>query len=118
MKALTTTVAKYVFLAPFAIFGLFHFMGADKMAGMVPAWLPGGVAWVYLTGACLIAGPAAVIVGKHAKLACLLMAAMLGGFVLLVHLPSMGSNEMAMVGILKDLGLAGAWLMLAGQQKK
>ena len=45
MKLLTTTVARYVFAIPFGIFGLFHFMNASQMAGMVP--LPGGVVWVY-----------------------------------------------------------------------
>lgn len=61
-------VGRILFAVPFLIFGLFHFTGADNMAGMVPSWLPGGVLWVYLTGVGLVAAPIAVLTGKKAVL--------------------------------------------------
>src|ERR1043166_5960693 len=54
LDALTTKVARAAFALPFAVFGLFHFVNANAMAGFVP--VPGGVFWVYFTGAALVAG--------------------------------------------------------------
>jgi uncharacterized membrane protein len=72
MQALTTTVARVLFALPFGIFGLLHFMGGQNMAGMVPAWIPGGVFWVYLTGLAHIAATVSIIAQKKARLASLL----------------------------------------------
>lgn len=89
-------------------FGAFHFMGANDMAGMVPSFIPGGVFWVYLTGAALILSSLAVILHKKARLALYLTGAMLMIFVLTVWLPNVGSNDMALPTLLKDFALAGA----------
>lgn len=110
------SIGRYLFLIPMAIFGLFHFMGANDMAGMVPSWLPGGVFWVYLTGVALILAVVAVFIKKKAKLAMMLLGAMLMIFVLLLHLPAvMGGNEMSMPMLLKDVALAGGAWIISGQ---
>lgn len=112
-----TKLGKWLFLVPFVVFGLFHFMNGDKMTGMVPAWLPGGVIWVYLTGAAQWAFVASVILGKYDKLAAVLLAVMLVLFVLLIHLGGMSNPDLAqasMGNLLKDIGLAGGALMYAG----
>ncbi len=110
-------LGKYLFAIPFAIFGLFHFMGADAMAGMVP--LPGGVIWVYLTGVALIAAAVSIIIGKMDKLATFLLGVMLLSFVFLVHMKgAMAGDQMAMPGLLKDLALAGASWLYAGHLAK
>ena len=44
-------IGKYLFAIPMVIFGLFHFLNASAMAGMVP--IPGGEFWIYLTGLSL-----------------------------------------------------------------
>ena len=117
MQVLTTTVSRYLFAAPFAIFGLFHFMSAKGMAVMVPFGGGGVVSqiMVYLTGIALVAAAVSMIIGKMDKLSTLLLGAMLIIFALSVHLPSLlGGNEMAMSSILKDLALAGAaWMYSA-----
>lgn len=112
-------IGRLLFIIPMAVFGLFHFMGADDMKGMVPSWLPGGVVWVYLTGLALILAVVAYFINKKAKLAMTLLGFMLLGFVALIHIPSlMGGNDMmAMPMILKDCGLAGAAFMLSGMVK-
>lgn len=48
MELLTSKISRYLYAIPFILFGVFHFLGAGDMAGMVP--IPGGVFWVYLTG--------------------------------------------------------------------
>jgi len=81
---------------------------------MVPSYVPGGIFWVYLTGAALIAAPVSFIIDKHAVLAGQLLAALLLVFVLTIHLPAViGGNMMSMGSLLKDLSLAGGSLLLA-----
>lgn len=127
MKALTTTVARVLFAIPFGVFGLMHFMNAGALAGYVPAFIPGGIFWVYLVGVGLLAACISIITGKQGRLACLLLAAMLGIFILTIHLPGAMSSDpqmmqMSMSNMLKDLGLAAGALtyagIFAGQEQK
>ncbi len=115
MKALTTTVARYLYAIPFVIFGLFHFMNAGKMAPMVP--LPGGVFWIYLTGLGLVAAGISIIIQKRAKLAALLLGIMLLIFILTIHLPGLmneATMQTSMMNLLKDMALMGAAFTYSG----
>lgn len=113
MQVLTTIVARLLFALPMLIFGIFHFLSAGDMAGMVP--IPGGVFWVYLTGLALIAAAIAIIIQKMGKLAAMLLALMLVIFALTIHLPgAMGDGGQTSVqNLLKDLALAGGALGFA-----
>ena len=114
-----TGLGKWLFIVPFAIFGFFHLTGADKMSGMVPSYLPGGAIWVYLTGLGQLAFAISVVLGKYDKLAAVLVALMLIVFILTVHLPGvLSGNEMSMMSLLKDVGLAGGALMYASSFAK
>lgn len=107
------TIGRYLFAIPMAIFGIFHFMRGGAMAGMVP--IPGGVFWVYLTGAALIAAAVAIMTGKLGGLAARLLAVFLLLTAFTVHLPAvMGGNQDAMSQLLKDVALAGGALVLSG----
>lgn len=115
MNWLTSTLGRYLFAIPFAVFGFFHFMNAEAMAAMVP--LPGGAIWVYVTGACLLAAAISIIIGKKDKLATFLLGVFLLLTLLTVHLPMVmedSMNQAAMSNLLKDLALAGAAWMYAG----
>ena len=113
-------LGRFLFAIPFIIFGLFHFMNAKAMAGMVP--IPGGEIWVYLTGVALIAASVAIIIGKMDKLAAFLLGLMLIIFALSIHLPGVlaggAENMAAMPNLLKDTMLAGASWMYAGSMAK
>ncbi len=105
------TIGRAVFAIPMAIFGLMHLMSGNDMAGMVP--IPGGVIWVYLIGVALIAAAVSIIINKHSKLACQLLALLLLIFALTIHLPALleaTAETMAgpMSNMLKDIALAGA----------
>ncbi len=107
-------IGQILFALPFGVFGLFHFMMASQMAGAVPSWVPGGIFWVYVTGLALIAAAVSLVINKYAYYAALGLALLLVTFVLTVHLPGMmGGDQMAMPGLLKDLALAGAALLVA-----
>jgi putative oxidoreductase len=104
-----------------AFFGINHFISGNGMAGMVPSFLPGGVFWVYLTGAALILAAISFLIGKQTKLAGILLALFLVLIVLTVHLPSLihAPDEKAvnvpMINLIKDLGLAAGALIIAGK---
>ena len=110
-------LGKYFLAIPMAIFGVFHLMGADAMAGMVPSYLPGGALWVYLSGVGLIGVAVSIFLGKYDKLATCLLAAMMLLFILMLHLPgAMAGGDGAQAatgGLLKDLAIAGAAMMYA-----
>lgn len=121
MKTISKT-GRIIFSVPFILFGLFHFMGGDAMAGMVPSWLPGGVLWVYLTGLGLIAGGVSLLTGKYAYWAGISLAVMLGSFILLIHLPMAAAGgemaKFAMPAVLKDLSMIGGALFLGSSTVK
>lgn len=115
MKA---TIGKFLYSIPFVIFGIFHFMKGDQMAGMVPSWVPGGIFWVYLTGVAMLAAGVSIMINKKAALATLLLAVLLLLFILTIHLPAViGGDQQAMTSLLKDTALAGAALFMSGHFK-
>lgn len=118
MKTLTLS-GKILYAIPFAIFGLGHLANAGSMSAMVPSFVPGGVLWVYVTGIAMLAAALSIISGKFVKLSGILLAVLLLTFALTIMLPGMGSDnaqikQMSFVGLMKDLSLAGAALLIAG----
>ena len=114
-QVLTTHVARVIFALPFAVFGVFHFLHAHAMIGAVP--IPGGVFWIYFTGAALIAGSLGMMTGILGRWAALGIAALMLVFILAVHLPGLGNPKMAqaaMMGLLKDTSLLSGALAFAG----
>lgn len=112
MKILTDLVARLLFAIPMLIFGVFHFMNAEGMAGMAPF---GGAIMVYITGLALLAAAVSIVIKKKAALATLL----LGIFFLLtaaiVWAPQLGTNpDLAMPMLLKDTALAGGAFFMSG----
>ena len=108
------SLGRWIFAVPFAIFGLFHFMNAEGMAGMVPNYMPAKMIWVYLSGAGLIAASVSMVVEKYDKLATTLLSLFLLLMVGLMHAQgAMNNNPSAMSMLLKDLSLAGAAMMYA-----
>jgi putative oxidoreductase len=108
---------KLMYAIPMLVFGLFHFMNGQGMAGMVPSYFPFPLIMVYLTGAGLVAAAVSIVINKQAVLACLLLAAMLIIFVITIHLPGLQTNQMAMIALLKDVALAGGALVIATNSK-
>jgi uncharacterized membrane protein len=70
------------------VFGGAHFAYIDNTASMVPKWLPATqVFWAYATGVCFVATSIAILTGVLARLAAILVTAMLVSFGLLANLP-------------------------------
>lgn len=119
MKSLTTTVARILFAIPFFAFGLMHYAFADAMAMALPSFLPGGVLWIYATGTGLIAAAVSLFIQKWTKEAMIGVSFFLVSTIAMVHVPGMGNpdqmmQQMAMSGMLKDIGLLGGALTYFG----
>jgi len=117
MKALTTVVARVLFALPYGIFGLFHLMSGQQMAPMVP--VPGGVFWIYFTGVAMLAGCIGLITKIQGKWAALGIAALMVLYIVLVHVPGLGSSDPVLkqlqtINLLKDISLLGGALTWAG----
>ena len=103
-------------------FGINHFINGIGFQKMVPTFLPGGVIWVYLTGACLVAAAIAFLINKEARLAGFLLCCFLLLIVLTVHLPAVlnapdaGARRFPMTNLIKDTGLAAAALLVASRK--
>ncbi len=116
MMGTITNLGKYIFLIPFAAFGVFHLMNGAGMASAVIPDMPANTVLVYLSGAAQLAFVVSVLIGKYDKLAAILLALLLLLIVLLVHAGGLsGENaQSAQSMLLKDLGLMGGALMYAG----
>ena len=102
-------------------FGINHFVNGTGMQRMVPTFLPGGIAWVYITGACLVAAAIAFLINRQVRLAGFLLCLFLLLIVLTVHLPAVlhapdaDARRFPLTNLIKDTGLAAAALLVAGR---
>jgi uncharacterized membrane protein len=69
------------------VFGFAHFNYIDFTASMVPGWIPYKTFWAWATGAGHLAAGVALVSGIKARLGVTCEAAMMGSFVVLLHLP-------------------------------
>jgi uncharacterized membrane protein len=70
------------------LFGGAHFFYMSLTAPLVPKWLPGSqLFWGYATGMCFIAAGLALLTEVQARLAAILLTAMILLFAVLIHTP-------------------------------
>ena len=81
-------LAQILFGLACIFYGASHFAYAAYTAAMVPAWLPGPLAFAHLTGLCHIAAGIGISAGILPRLAATLEALMMSLFGLLVWVPS------------------------------
>ena len=121
MDKVLNLVGRILYSVPFVLFGLGHLMNPGQMAGMVPSYIPGGVVWVYVTGAAMILAAVAIITGIQARLACFGLSLLLLIYILTIHLPGMSDPNVKMMAtmmLFKDTGLLGGALVIASVSKK
>lgn len=82
--------------------GIQHFIFAEFVQQLVPAWIPGRLFWTYFAGVALVAGGLGLITGMKAKLASTLSGFMVFIWVFTLHIPRAISlndaNEWTAVG--------------------
>jgi hypothetical protein len=87
------------------------------MSGMVPAFIPGGVIWIFITGIAFILAAVSIFTRRYITIACLLLGIMLMIFILTIHLPAVargGISSPNLGNLLKDMALAGSAFFFAG----
>ena len=102
-------------------FGIDHFLYAEFVASLVPAWIPGHMMWTYFAGAALVGSGLGLLI--HSKAITLLLATMLLLWVILLHIPRAVVSNSADKGnevtsVFEALGFCGIALIIAGMQVK
>jgi uncharacterized membrane protein len=88
LAARLTRLGQLAFGVCALVFGGAHFVYMNMTAPMVPQWLPPSqVFWGYVTGVCFVAAGVAILSGVQARLAAILLTAMLVSFGSLANLP-------------------------------
>jgi uncharacterized membrane protein len=110
------TAARLVFAATLVVFGWQHFRYAPFVAAVVPAWIPGPLAWSYATGVAMIAAGLALAARVAARAAALLTGLMFFLWLVLLHAPRVAvrpDQENEWNSLFVCLAMAGAcWLLL------
>jgi uncharacterized membrane protein len=88
LAARLTRLGQLTFGACALVFGGAHFVYMSNTASMVPKWLPPTQEfWGYATGVCFVAAGVAILTGVRARLAAILVTAMIASFGLLANGP-------------------------------
>jgi putative oxidoreductase len=116
MKSITT-LGRILFAAPFAIFGINHFLMMDYYLGMLTSFIPLGAYTIILTGIMLIVASISIISKKFVKFSTIMLAVLLFVFIVTIHIPHLfqeTDRTITIIALLKDISLMGGSLMIAG----
>jgi uncharacterized membrane protein len=80
-------LGKYFFALAFVAFGIQHFVYARFGAGLGPPWFSGSPLLACFDGTVLVAGGAAIVLGKKARVGATLLVTILSLFFLLLYVP-------------------------------
>lgn len=108
------------YAAPLAVFGAEHLAGANFLAQIVPAWVPGHLFWAYFVGFCLVAAALTLVFSKCLGWSAPLLAVMFCLFVAMIHLPNVvknPSNRILWAVAVRDLSFGAGALALAAAQR-
>jgi uncharacterized membrane protein len=120
-EKLLFNIGRILFALPFGIIGLNHFLMYDYYSGMITSFIPGAGFTILLTGFCLIAACISIIAKKFISISCISLAVLLLIFIASIHIPQLFDPELskaALMQLLKDTGLMGGSLMVAGIYKE
>ena len=116
-------IAIYLLAIVMIVFGIYHFRHPKELLIYIPAFVPGGIIWVYFVGGAFILAALAFITNRLVGLAGYLLAVLLFIFVLTVHLPNYLNSgdpdmrQIALVNLLKDTALAAFALYIASNAR-
>ena len=108
-----------LFFSTFLILGgIQHFVYADFVMKLVPAWIPGTRYWVYFTGLALIAGGVGILIPRTSRLASTMVGIMILLWVVLLHIPRALTMHDAgeTAAIFEALAMSGIGFLLADRR--
>ena len=110
-----------IFLSGFFILAaVLHFVYADFVAMLVPAWIPYHLFWTYFAAVALIAGAIGMLVPKTSRLAAGLSALMIFLWIILLHIPRALANlhdANETTALFEACAMCGAALLVAARSK-
>jgi uncharacterized membrane protein len=120
------TLGRVLFAIAVAALGALHFAypafapGVQPMSTTIKFPLPGQPMWSYLTGVAFLAAAVAIFLNSKVRLAATLLGILILLFGLIVWVPWLAAHPQDVAGgnYLKDMGLAGGALLLAGALPK
>jgi putative oxidoreductase len=123
MKINLTTIGRILFALPFGVLGISHFFMIDFYLGMINSFIPGMGFSIFLVGGFLIAASISIILNKMVKLSCWVLAFLLFLFIVTIHIPNLFNSDphkstIAIIELMKDTGLLGGALMIAGLKEE
>jgi uncharacterized membrane protein len=105
------------FAIPLAVFGALHLFGKQFVQGLVPAYIPWRLFWVYFVGFALIAAALSIAVKVGVRWSGLLFGIMMFLFVAMIHFPGAlrhPENRIIWVIVFREMSFGGAgWILAA-----
>ena len=101
--------------------GIEHFVFAEFVAPLVPAWIPGHMFWTYFSGVALVAGGAGLILTMTARIAAALTGLMIFLWFVLLHIPravAAGHDRNEWTAVFESLAFSGIAFVLAGSMRE
>jgi len=120
---IVSRIAIFLLSIVLIVFGIEHFVHPRNMLIYVPAWIPGGLTWVYVVGVACILVAISFILNRMVKITAYLLALLLFCFVFGVHLPNYLNTgdpeyrQLAFLNVLKDTALAAFALYIASNAR-
>ncbi len=106
------------FAMPLAVFGAEHLSGDAGIAGLVPAYMPWRMFWVYFVGVALVAAALSIATRIQVQWSGLLFGVMMFLFVAMLHFPgalSEPGNRIGWVFVFREMSFgAGGWALAGG----
>ena len=75
------------------VFGIQHFLYANFVATLVPAWMPGRLFWAYFVGVAFVAAAVGAVVPKMTRPAGILLGILFFLFVVTLHVPRIAAHS-------------------------
>ena len=102
---------------PLAVFGALHFFGPQFVKGLVPAYMPWRMFWVYGVGCALIAASVSIAAGIGVRWSGLLFGIMMFLFVAMIHLPGALARPDRIIWtiVFREMSFGGGGWLLAGK---
>jgi uncharacterized membrane protein len=82
-----TKLGRYFLAIPMIVFGIQHFLYAEFIVHLVPAWIPARLFWTYAAGFALSASGIGIIINVLSRIASILLGLMISIWVVVLHIP-------------------------------
>jgi uncharacterized membrane protein len=97
------------------IAGVQHFLFAQFVATLIPAWFPGSALfWTYFAGVALLSGGIGLLIPRTARLAAFWSGIMVFSWFWIVHIPRMTVGVSDQIAVFEALAVSGIAFLLSG----